>query len=73
MNMVYRAYRVPYEWIPRVDPPKETPIERIEVTSFRVPGASPAGPRSESTVEGTLPYQTSSALCVASDTDGEEE
>ena len=71
MNMVYRAYRVPYGWIPQVDPPRETPIERIDVTGFRVPGASPAGPASESTVEGTLPYQTSSALCVASDTDGE--
>jgi hypothetical protein len=69
--MVYRAYRVPYDWIPQVDPPEERPIEPLDVTTFRVPGASPPGPRSESTVEGTVPYQSSSALCVVSDTDEE--
>jgi len=72
MNMVYRAYRFPYEWIPQVDPPKEIPIEPVDVTSFRMPGASPKGPRSEVTVEDTVPFQTSSALCVISDTDGDE-
>jgi len=69
MNMIYRAYRVPYEWIPQLDPPRETPIEPIEVTTFRVPGAAPPGVESEVTVQGTVPYQNSSALCVASDTD----
>ena len=64
MNMVYRAYRVPYDWIPQVDPPREVEIEPLDVTCFRVPGASPSGPRSESTVDGTVPYQTSAALCV---------
>lgn len=39
-NMVYRAYRVPYEWIPQLDKPVETSIEKIEVSTFRVPGAS---------------------------------
>ena len=29
MNMVYRAYRFPYEWIPQVDPPKEIPIKAV--------------------------------------------
>ena len=71
MNMVYRAYRVPYDWIPQVDPPEERAIEPLDVTTFRVPGAAPPGPRSESTVEGTVPYQSSSALCVVSDTDEE--
>ena len=64
MNMVYRAYRVPYEWIPQIDPPTETEIRPLDVTTFRVPGASPSGPRSESSVEGTVPYQSSAALCV---------
>lgn len=40
LNMVYRAYRVPYEWIPQLPHPVETSIEQQEVTSFRVPGAS---------------------------------
>lgn len=65
INMVYRAYRVPYEWIPQLDPPKEVPIEPIDVRTFRVPGAAPLGPREVTEVPGVLPYQGSTALCVA--------
>ncbi len=67
MNMIYRAYRVPYAWIPQVDPPAEVPIEPIDVTTFRVPGAAPPGPRRVASVKGTLPYRSSSALCVQAD------
>jgi len=69
MNMVYRAYRVPYDWIPHLDRPRETAIEPLDVSTFRVPGAAPAGAEAEVGVEGTLPYQFSSALCVLADTD----
>ena len=70
MNMVYRAYRYPYDYAPQADLPKEIAISPIDVTGFRVPGASPKGPRSEVVMKGVVPYQTSSALCVVSDTDG---
>jgi len=69
MNMVYRAYRVPYEWVPQVDQPRETAIAPIDVTTFRVPGAAPGGAAAAVSVAGTLPYQSSSALCVTSDGD----
>jgi hypothetical protein len=69
MNMVYRAYRYPYGYIPQLDPPKEVGIAPRDVTRFRVPGASPKGPVSEISVDGVIPYQSSSALCVISDTD----
>jgi hypothetical protein len=72
MNMVYRAYRVPYEWVPQLDQPREAAIAPIDVITFRVPGAAPPGVEKELTVEGTLPYQSSSALCVVSDTDEAE-
>ena len=36
---VYRAYRVPYEWVPQVDKPQERAIPRIDNTRFRVPGS----------------------------------
>lgn len=65
-NMVYRAYRVPYDWIPQLDTPKETPIERVDVKTFRMPGAAGIGRKKETTVEGVLPYQAGTALCVAS-------
>jgi len=69
MNMVYRAYRYPYDYVPQADPPEEAAIAPVDVTAFRMPNASPKGPRSQVSVEGVLPFQSSSALCVVSDTD----
>ena len=66
MNMVYRAYRVPYDWIPQVSKPEEIAIQPIEVKTYRVPGASNC--RSKQTeVEGVMPYQGTTALCIADD------
>lgn len=38
-NIVYRAYRVPYEWIPQTEPPKTKEIPPIDNQRFRVPGS----------------------------------
>lgn len=38
-NMIYRAYRVPYEWIPQPSKPEEISVEPIDVSTFRVPGS----------------------------------
>ncbi|NKB72010.1 MAG: thioredoxin [Candidatus Latescibacteria bacterium] len=35
-NMVYRAYRLPYGWIPQLDEPVETPVPRLDNSKFRV-------------------------------------
>jgi len=40
MNMVYRAYRVPYEWVPQAARNEEIEILPVDASSFRVPGAS---------------------------------
>ncbi len=69
MNMVYRAYRYPYDYVPQAEPPKEIAIAPLDVTNFRIPGASPKGAKSEVQVQGSIPYQMSSALCVISDKD----
>jgi hypothetical protein len=42
INLVYRAYRYPYEWAPQVDKPEEIAILRLDNKKFRVPG-SPSG------------------------------
>jgi hypothetical protein len=68
-NMVYRAYRMPYQWVPQLETPRETPIAPLEVTTFRVPGAAPLGAESEVSVDGMVPYQPSSAMCVISSKD----
>ncbi|MDR3354545.1 MAG: aryl-sulfate sulfotransferase [Synergistaceae bacterium] len=51
-NMTYRAYRVPYEWIPQLAPPKETSIEAANVSTLRVPGAPPGPGGKVTKVEG---------------------
>jgi hypothetical protein len=40
MNMVYRAYRVPYDWVPQVSKPQETAVPRFDNNKYRVPGSS---------------------------------
>lgn len=55
-NMVYRAYRVPYEWVPQLEKPEEESIEPIDVSKYRVPGASiGAGTGKVTTIEGINP------------------
>jgi hypothetical protein len=70
INMVYRAYRLPYEWVLQAEKPVETPIERLDVTTYRLPGAAQVGPRSTAEVEGVIPYRGDSALCVVTDEEG---
>ena len=41
-NAVYRAYRIPYSWLPQVPPPAQVPIARPDPARFHVPG-TPAG------------------------------
>ena len=56
MNMVYRAYRVPYEWIPQVEKPVETSVAPLNVETFRVPGASiGAGTGKVTNIDGVDP------------------
>jgi hypothetical protein len=47
-NLVYRAYRVPYDWVPQADRTVATPVPRTDNNRFRVPG-SPKPRREEVT------------------------
>ena len=71
INMIYRAYRVPYEWVPQLEKPNEIAIDPIDVTTFRVPGAAAPGPRRIIETEGSQPYQGDAALCVSADLEDE--
>ena len=70
-NMTYRAYRAPYSWVPQVPVPEETSIEPIEITTFRVPGASNEKDK-VTTVEGVNPNQSSLTGMNAEDEDSDE-
>jgi arylsulfotransferase ASST len=68
LNLVYRAYRAPYEWVPQRPLPEETPIRRLDVKTFRVPGA--AQPGRERVVEFSSAARAPTyegALCVVAE------
>ncbi|MEH7547847.1 MULTISPECIES: aryl-sulfate sulfotransferase [Bacillaceae] len=64
-NMVYRAYRLPYEWVPQLERPEEKEIVPLDVASFRVPNAAGIGTDSIVAVAGTEESYEEGALCVA--------
>ena len=39
ISPVYRAYRLPYDWIPQVAKPQEKALPPIDNSKFRVPGS----------------------------------
>jgi len=66
MNMVYRAYRAPYDWVPQLSQPQENAIPRIDKNTFRVPGAAGPGRHKETEVAGVRSYRRDAAYCVIS-------
>ena len=64
-NMIYRSYRYPYSWVPQEEEPEEIPIEAVDIKNYRLPNAGKFGAKKVIKVEGTKPYQSSDALCVA--------
>jgi len=67
LNMIYRAYRLPYEWVPQLEKPEEVAIERVDVNSFRMPGAAPLGCDDVVEVAGTLGYGEVDGFCVTTE------
>lgn len=66
LNMVYRAYRAPYDWVPQLPQPQETAIARIDKNTFRVPGAAGPGRYKETQVDGVRSFERDAAFCVIS-------
>lgn len=73
MNMIYRAYRVPYEWIPQVSKPVETSIEPVNVETFRVPGASKGSGTGKVTVIDGVDPNAGTITGMGSDEEEEDE
>lgn len=65
INQVYRAYRVPYSWIPQVETPIETPVEKVDVRDFRMPGAALRGAERVIEIAGCKPFFGGSGVCAA--------
>lgn len=67
-EMIYRAYRYPYDYVPQLETPAETPVERVDNHDFRVPGASDSAITEMTEVAGTMGYNYKIDACV---TDGQ--
>jgi len=68
LNLVYRAYRAPYAWVPQLDHPKERAVARLDVKTFRVPGAAALGRDRVVSVRGVAPAPLDEgALCLTAD------
>ncbi len=39
LNMIYRSYRVPYDWVPQAERTQEQAVNRVDNNIFRVPGS----------------------------------
>jgi hypothetical protein len=63
-NLIYRAYRVPYEWIPQLERPEEKAVPRLDSSQFRVPGNQEKDPRNVSVFEGGDEFIQPAQLCV---------
>jgi len=64
-NHVYRAYRVPCEWVPQVRAPEEIPVPRMDISRFRVPGTEWKEEQRKTAVKGARGYASMPQLCVA--------
>lgn len=64
LNLVYRAYRSPYEWVPQLERPKELAVPRLDPAQFRVPGAAPLGTERTTSIEGVEASRSDASFCV---------
>jgi hypothetical protein len=63
-NYVYRAYRVPYNWVPQRDRPQEKAVPRTDISKFRVPGSEYKEEQRITKVQGAMGFSTLPQLCV---------
>lgn len=65
----YRGYRYPYEYVPQLPKPDETPIPKLDIKKFRVPGAADCEVKNVVEVEGTWGYPDHVQSCVSAEDD----
>ena len=66
-GLIYRAYRIPYDWVPQLPEQEEVAIERIDNTEYVLPGAEKFDLEVDGvqvSVEGTRGFDKGFANCV---------
>jgi len=72
---IYRAYRYPYEYVPQLPKPIEVPVQKIDIDTFRLPGAAEGKLQNGVSVVGTTGWSKKNDMCVNVDdvlTEGHE-
>jgi len=64
-NMVYRAYRYPYDYCPQAPKPEEKAIAPVDNTEFRLPNAKTKEFRRLVNVQGTEGFGEVAGFCLA--------
>lgn len=66
-NMIYRAYRVPYDWVPQLTQPEEIDIIPIDVAQYRLPNAAPKDTITGVYINGIIKHDPTEddILCIA--------
>ncbi len=65
IDIIYRAYRYPYSYVPQIKVPKETPVLKVDNTDFRMPGAKSKEFRRFVKVEGTRELVEQTDFCLS--------
>ena len=68
-NMIYRAYRYPYDYVPQAPKPNEIAIAAIENVDYRLKGAKSKEFRRMVKVKGTEKYEEVAGFCLAIEKD----
>jgi hypothetical protein len=63
-NLIYRAYRVPYDWVPQLEKPEEVPVEKRDVSEFSLSGRSPKEANRVIDMAAMKPFEADSQSCV---------
>ena len=66
-GLIYRAYRIPYDWVPQLPEQEEVAIERIDNAEYVLPGAEKFDLEADGvqvSVEGTRGFDKGFANCV---------
>ena len=64
INMIYRAYRLPYEWVPQGTKPAEKAILKLDTSKFRVPGSPRRKAGKVTKIKGKLKKSYGAQFCV---------